>query len=48
MFQFSNQVSDIARSMRKEVFKVYDVPSEWQAEGRESTWKRIYETLGRV
>jgi len=48
MFQFSNQVSEIAKSTRKEVFKVYDLPSERQAEGTESTWKRVYETTERV
>ena len=35
-FQFSNQVSEIARSTREEVAKAYNLPSEGQAEGIES------------
>ena len=38
-FQFSNQVSEIARSTREEVVKAYSLPPEGQAGGTESTWK---------
>jgi len=36
-FQFSNHVSEIARSTRQEVVKTYNLPPEGQAEGMEST-----------
>ena len=36
-FQFSNQVSEIARSTREEVVRAYNLQPEWQAGGIEST-----------
>ena len=33
MFQFSNQVSEIARSTREEVAKAYSLPSDGHAGG---------------
>lgn len=38
-FQFSNQVSETARRTREEVDKAYNLPSDGQAGGIESTWK---------
>ena len=38
-FQFSNQVSEIARRTREEVVRAYNLPPEGQAVGTESTWK---------
>jgi len=38
-FQFSNQVSEMAKSTREEVVRAYNLPLEGQAEGTESTWK---------
>ena len=44
-FQFSNQVSEIARRTREEVVKVYRLLPEGQGEGMESIWKRLVSPL---